>query len=365
MGPDSCVKLKFSGFHSAGRQSWAVDEAEFRDLLALYHFELPEELIASHPLPARDASRLLVVERKTSSMREESFRDLADLLSQGDTLVFNQTRVSFRRLKLKSGARSYEPLLLEQVDGMWHALVAKASRLKEGTELFHETGLVFRARGRSSEKIVLEAMNPPTDWEAFFAEYGDVPIPPYLNRPSDPEDRVRYNTVFASSPASVAAPTAGLHFTEDTLESLRKRGIETAFVELAIGTGTFAPLRLKNFEENRLHREFYSIAESAAKTIARAGSIVAVGTTTLRALESTLRQRGRIEPGAYSTEIFIRPPDQMTSANGLITNFHLPESSLFMLVCAFAGTELMKEAYRKAVLDRFRFFSYGDAMLII
>lgn len=343
-----------------------MDEAEFRALLALYHFELPEELIARHPLASRDASRLLVVDRNTGSLREHSFRDLPHLLSASDTLVFNQTRVSFRRLQLTAGHRKYEPLLLEMVDGMWHALVAKASRLKEGTALLHEpSGIVFYARGRSNEKVILEAGNPPTDWEEFFAAFGDVPIPPYLGRQSNSEDKIRYNTVFASSPSSVAAPTAGLHFTESTLQALRAQGVQTAFVELAIGTGTFAPLRPRNFEENRLHTETYSVSEAAANTIAAAGRLTAVGTTTLRALESTLRQRGKIAAGSYSTEIFLRPPDQVRSVQALITNFHLPESSLFMLVCAFAGTELMQEAYRKAVLDGFRFFSYGDAMFII
>lgn len=360
------MKLKFSGLPARQKLIWAVDEADFHALLAPYHFELPEELIASHPLPERDASRLLVVNRQDFSIREEKFRALPELLSEKDLLVFNRTRVSFRRLKMTCGTQTFEPLLIELIDGKWHALVARAARLKTGKRLVHESsGLVLVARGRAQEKVILEAENPPENWEAFFAEFGDVPIPPYFNRASTREDRERYNTIFAAAAGSIAAPTAGLHFTEDLMNRLAQRGISSAFVELSIGTGTFAPLRAQNFEENRLHKEDYSISEEAAAGIAGAARVISVGTTTLRALESVMRSRGQIQAGAYSTELFIRPPDQIHSVQGLITNFHLPESSLFMLVCAFAGRELMQDAYARAVRDRFRFFSYGDAMLII
>lgn len=345
---------------------WIVDEAEFRARLAPFHFDLPEDLIAAHPLPERDLSRLLVVHRQDGSIREEPFRALPDLLSPRDLLVFNRTRVSFRRLKLVCGTRVYEPLLIELIDGKWHALTVRAARLKEGARLIHEaSGLVFIVRGRAQEKVVFEAENPPRDWEAFFAEFGDVPIPPYLNRASTAEDRERYNTIFAGEAGSIAAPTAGLHFTEAVMNGLAAREIDRTFVELSIGTGTFAPLRAQNFEDNRLHREHYRITEEAAHRILTAPRVIAVGTTTLRALESTVRAKDRVEPGEYSTEIFLRPPDQIRSVQGLITNFHLPESSLFMLVCAFAGTDLMQEAYARAVRGRMRFYSYGDAMLII
>lgn len=344
----------------------AVDDVSFQELLAPYNFELPEELIAKHPLPERHASRLLVVQRTHRSIEASQFESLPRRLARGDLIVFNDTRVSFRRLKLRQGAREFEPLLLEFREGEWHALVRRAARLKAGSTLLHEpSGTLFRMSGRSDEKVKLKPENPPPDWEEFFQQYGDVPIPPYLNRASTPEDRTRYNTVFAAKPGSVAAPTAGLHFTPEIFERLKEAGIEHTFVNLEIGTGTFAPLKPENFAQNRLHTERFSISEGAAEMLEKSGRIIAAGTTALRALESVKRQKGRFECGDFETNLFLRPPDTARSLHGLITNFHLPESSLFMLVCAFAGTELMQAAYKKAVQERFRFYSYGDAMLII
>lgn len=363
-------------------KNWPVD-------LHPFHFELPDELIARYPVTPPDSARLLHLAAH-GAPSHHIFRELPDLLREGDVLVFNQTKVSNRRLflKRKSGAQ-IEVLFLEQLEhpSIWRCMARKAGRLKTGEILVHGD-IAFEVIGREGPLIVLSARSKnqyawetDEDAEHFFATSGQPPIPPYLNRPVEKIDYDRYQTIFAKKSGSVAAPTAGLHFTPELMRKLEQR-YEIAYVDLTIGYGTFAPLQEEHFAAKRLHTERFVIPPETAKLLCGIGvgdteyshrrhfatgsrrRCVAVGTTTLRALESVLRQKGQIEAGSYETDIFLHPPDRIASCQALITNFHLPASSLFLLVCAFGGTERLRQAYAIAIENRYRFYSYGDAMLL-
>ena len=329
-----------------------------------FHYDLPAELIAQQPLPERTASRLLVLDG--DSTEDRRFSDLPGLLRAGDLLVLNDSRVIRARLRARKSTGGQVEMLLERITGARTATAQiRASRSPgDGTELTLANGSSVRVLGRQGSLFRLQF---DTDIEPLLEAHGEVPLPPYIRRSAGAEDRARYQTIYARDDGSVAAPTAGLHFDAELLQALRERGVETAFLTLHVGIGTFAPVRTQRIEDHRLHSEWCRVTPESCAQIQRArqqgGRVVAVGTTTVRALESAAAD-GPLQPFDGETSLYIRPGYQFRVVDALITNFHLPESSLLMLVCAFAGRERMLAAYRHAVAQRYRFFSYGDAMLI-
>jgi S-adenosylmethionine:tRNA ribosyltransferase-isomerase len=347
-------------------------------LVSDFDFELPPELIAQTPPAQRGASRLLVLPRDTGDLAFATFADLPRFLRPSDLLVVNDTRVFPARLigrRVPSGGR-IECLLLARLDAdRWDALVHPGQKLKPG-RLFvcegpdvrlHGEVLSQHTFGRRTVRLRAEGAN---DIEEAVEAIGHVPLPPYIHRPDVNDDRERYQTVFARERGSIAAPTAGLHFTEDLLAALAAVGIERAAVTLHVGYGTFKPVRADRIEEHTVDPESFEIPDVAARCVNAAldagRRVVAVGTTTTRALEaSALDGGGRVRPGRATTGLFIYPGFRFQVAGALLTNFHLPRSSLFMLASAFAGRERLLSAYREAIARRFRFYSYGDAMLIV
>ena len=323
------------------------------DRLSDYDFELPRELIASRPLPDRAGSRMMVIDRATATVTHRVFRDLPDHIRSGDLLVLNNSRVIPARLLTKDGR--IELLLFEQLGpARWKAFARPGKRTRPG-DSFGIAGTVAQVESVDEEdgtRIVKFETEPDLE------NLGHMPIPPYLGREDDAEDRVRYQTVYAAKAGSVAAPTAGLHFTPEILAKLPH-----TFVTLHAGPGTFLPVRGNNLDEHRMHGENYEIGEAAASAINAARRVIAVGTTSMRVLESL--PPGPIARQAGRTDIFIRPGFQFRRSGALLTNFHLPKSTLFVLVCAMAGHELMQRAYAEAVREKYRFFSYGDCMLIL
>ncbi len=343
-----------------------------------FDFELPAELVAQYPAPERSAARLLVLDRAAKSWTHSTVAFLPRLLSPGDLLVVNDTRVFPARLlgrRVPSGG-TVECLLVGRLDGdRWEALVHPGQKLKPGARVCFDGERVSlsaeildrRFHGRRTIRLWREDGG---DLDEAIERIGHVPLPPYIKRPDAPLDRERYQTVYARNRGSVAAPTAGLHLTEAMLEELRARGIERAAITLHIGYGTFKPVRTERVEEHTVDAEWVEIGVDAAAAIAVAKRqrrrIVAVGTTTTRALESAaLAGDGDVLPVSEPTDLFIYPGFRFDVVEALVTNFHLPRSSLLMLVCAFAGRELVLAAYRDAVARGYRFYSYGDAMLII
>lgn len=346
--------------------------------IGLFDYDLPPELIAQQPLPERDASRLLVLDRATGAVRHRAFRDLPDLLNPGDLLVVNRSRVLPARLlgrRVQGGAA--EVLLVRahpDDEGLWDALVRPGRRLRPGDVIEVAEDLSVRietASGQGREPGPLRTVRllaRDGDVAATLERHGHVPLPPYIRRPDAPEDRQRYQTVYAREAGSVAAPTAGLHFTSALLEALRQRGIGQAEVVLHVGPGTFRPVEVENVADHRVDPEAFVIppetAEAVAQAKARGGRVVAVGTTATRTLETAADARA---PGsdAGETALVIVPGHRFRVVDGLVTNFHLPRSSLLLLVAAFAGREPVLAAYEEAVRERYRFYSYGDAMLIV
>jgi S-adenosylmethionine:tRNA ribosyltransferase-isomerase len=337
--------------------------------LSEFDYRLPDELIAQSPLEDRAASRMLVVDRASGRLEDRQFRDLPQLLRAGDCLVLNETRVVPSRLYgYKEGySRQVEVLLLTPQNRertLWTALVRPGRHLHEGarvriSERLEVEILETRTRG---ERLVRVACSGDLDEEV--ERIGHVPLPPYIHRQDQSEDRERYQTVYARNPGSAAAPTAGLHFTPEVLEACRAAGAEIAPVTLHVGLGTFQPLLSDTVEENRLHSERYEIPVESAARMAAAARRVAVGTTVVRTLESAARNGG-LGPGRGETDLFIYPGYRFQAVDAMLTNFHLPKSSLLLLVCAFGGKDLILGAYRHAVEQRYRFFSYGDCMLIL
>ncbi len=331
-----------------------------------FHFDLPAELIAQQPAARRSASRLLALDGASGSYRDLMFVDFPAQLSSRDLLVFNDTRVIPARVfGLKDSGGRIE-LLLERVEGDRRALVhARASKgLRPDAIVSLPGGHSARMLGREGELFRLEFSCEP---EAFFEQYGAMPLPPYIARAPGGEDRERYQTVYARAPGAVAAPTAGLHFDAETFAALAQRGVRHAFVTLHVGAGTFAPVRASNLDEHRMHAERLEVPEASCAAIratrAAGGRIVAIGTTVVRALESAAAG-GQLQAYAGETRIFIRPGYRFRVVDALLTNFHLPESTLLMLCGAFAGTGSLLAAYAHAVRARYRFFSYGDAMFL-
>ncbi len=375
-----------------------------------FDFTLPSELVAQRPAERRDESRLMVVERASGAIRHLRFRDIAGLIPAGDLLVLNTTRVFRARLlgTRDSGAPAEVFLLRPLGDDRWEAMVQPGGKLKPGRRVHIAPGFdaevlettprrtrVVRLivgetpfttedteEGRRREHHVPSVSSvvnwvapssptagAPRDVLAAIERHGHIPLPPYIERDDTATDIERYQTVYADERGSVAAPTAGLHFTPELLAELQAAGVQRADVLLHVGAGTFRPVDVDDPADHVMHEEWYRISDGTAAAVNatrdRGAHVWAVGTTSLRTLESSVNAAGRIEPGERETRIFIRPPHVVRGADRLITNFHLPRSTLLMLVAAFAGHELMREAYAVAVAERYRFFSYGDAMVII
>ena len=334
--------------------------------LADFDYELPPELIAQFPLPERTASRLLVVD---GARREDRrFADLPGLLHPGDLLVFNDTRVLRARLHGLKDSGGRVEVLIERPVGRHEALAQiRASHAPwPGSRLRLEGALEVDVVARDGAFFLLR-FPAADDLVDLLERHGKLPLPPYIQRPAEASDEARYQTVYAQARGSVAAPTAGLHFDQPLLDALRAKRVELAWLTLHVGAGTFQPVRVDDLARHRMHRERYVIPVDTAAALvaarARGGRIVAVGTTTLRALEAAA-QEGGILAGPGETDLFILPGFRFRTADALITNFHLPKSTLLMLVSAFGGPENLRQAYRHAVAERYRFFSYGDAMFI-
>jgi len=343
--------------------------------LSDFHYELPEELIAQQPLEQRDASRMLILNRKTQTIEDSRFELLPEYVRAGDVVVVNNTRVFPARLlgqRDPSGGR-VEVLLMHEVEAsIWEALVRPAHRLKDGARLrFGESGLRAEVLGRSAKGLLFLKFAGDKPLEVLMNERGQTPLPPYIRRPSGTaaEDSERYQTVYARERGAIAAPTAGLHFTAEVIEALRARQASVVEVTLHVGYGTFEPVRVEDVERHHVAPEFFQVGEEAAGVInesrAQGGRVIAVGTTTTRALESAVNAEGEIEAGGRETDLTITPGYKFRITDALLTNFHLPRSSLLLLVSAFAGREFTLAAYAHAVAARFRFYSYGDCMFVI
>lgn len=336
-----------------------------------FYFDLPGELIAQDPLADRTSSRLLMLDRRTGTVRHEVFRNILDYLHPGDCLVLNDTRVLPARLlgvKEDTGA-AIEVLLLKRREGdVWETLVKPGKKMKPGAKLVFGNGLL-----KAEVLDVVEEGNRLVKffYQGIFEEVldslGEMPLPPYITHKL--KDKNRYQTVYAKYDGSAAAPTAGLHFTNELLGKIEEKGVKLAYVTLHVGLGTFRPVKAQNILEHHMHSEYYQITEHAANTINAAKKngrrVICVGTTSCRTVESAADEHGRLKACCGDTDIFIYPGYRFKVMDGLITNFHLPESTLVMLVSAFAGRENVLNAYQEAIEERYRFFSFGDAMFIV
>lgn len=331
-----------------------------------FNFQLPEAQIAQHPLPERRASRLLVLDGASGRLEDRGFADVPALLAPGDLLVMNDTRVIPARLPARKASGGKAEIFIERLlDGRRALAHVRASRSpKPGAVLSLEDGSQVRVTGRADELFELEFSGGVSD---ALERLGHVPLPPYIRRDDTATDAQRYQTVFAREPGAVAAPTAGLHFDQTLLDQLSGHGVEQAFVTLHVGSGTFAPMRAERLEDHTMHSEFArlnpQVTAAVARTRARGGRVIAVGTTAVRTLESAAAS-GELQPFEGDTRLFIYPGYRFNVVDAMITNFHLPQSTLLMLVCAFAGTAQVLAAYRHAVAAGYRFFSYGDAMFV-
>lgn len=335
-----------------------------------FYFDLPERLIAQHPLEQRDASRLLVLDRADGSVTHRHFRDLLEYVQPGDCMVFNNSRVIPARLMGHAVGKTtpIEVLLLtDKGDGLWECLTRPGRKTREGVELIFGDGLLT---------ATVESVQPDGNrlirfhYDGIFLEIldklGTMPLPPYIKEKLD--DPERYQTVYSKTPGSAAAPTAGLHFTPDLLDKLREKGVKLAFVTLHVGLGTFRPVKEEEITDHVMHSEYYIMDEETAEQInstrKAGGKIWAVGTTACRTLETIADENGMVRPQSGWTDIFIYPGYHFKAIDHLVTNFHLPESTLMMLISAFATREMVMEAYRQAIEEEYRFFSFGDSMLL-
>jgi S-adenosylmethionine:tRNA ribosyltransferase-isomerase len=343
--------------------------------VSAFDYELPTELIAQEPLPQRDASRMLIVDRAKLSWTDSHFRELPQQLESGDLLVINNTRVFPARLighRRSSGGRVEILLVRELEPDLWEALIKPGRRLRKGDEVsFEGTDLTAQIVDAPGEELRQLRLRSTKSLNSVLDEFGEMPLPPYISRPagSSAADRERYQTLFAKARGAIAAPTAGLHFTSDVMDQIAACGVGIAEITLHVGYGTFEPVRVDNTEQHQVSAERYEIDRVAAQAInetkVQGGRVIAVGTTTTRALESAVNERGFLDPMRGSAALTIVPGYKFRVVDGLLTNFHLPRSSLLMLVSAFAGHELILSAYRHAVASRYRFYSYGDCMLVI
>ena len=336
-----------------------------------FYYDLPEELIAQDPLEDRSSSRLLVLDKKTGKTEHHVFREITDYLNPGDCLVLNDTKVIPARLigvKEETGAKIEVLLLKRGADDVWETLVKPGKKARPGARISFGDGLLV---GEVMEVVEEGNRLIHFEYDGIFEEIldqlGQMPLPPYLTHQL--QDKDRYNTVYAAHSGSAAAPTAGLHFTPELLKQIEEKGIDIARVTLHVGLGTFRPVKVDDVEQHHMHSEFYIVEEDQAKLIndtkKNGGRVIAVGTTSCRTLESATGEDGVLKSGSGWTEIFIYPGYKFKMIDGLITNFHLPESTLVMLVSALAGKENILHAYEVAVQEKYRFFSFGDAMLIL
>lgn len=336
-----------------------------------FYYDLPEELIAQDPLEDRSGSRLLFLDKETGRTEHHIFRDVLDYLNPGDCLVINDTKVIPARLigeKEGTGAKIEVLLLKRGENDVWETLVKPGRKAKPGTRISFGNGLlVGEVMDVVEEGNRLIRFEYKGIFEEILDQLGQMPLPPYITHQL--EDRSRYNTVYAAHEGSAAAPTAGLHFTPELLKEIRGKGVDIARVTLHVGLGTFRPVKVENVTEHHMHSEFYMVDAEAAEKInntkERGGRVICVGTTSCRTIESAADENGCLKPCSGWTEIFIYPGYQFKILDGLITNFHLPESTLIMLVSALAGKEHVMAAYEEAVKERYRFFSFGDAMIIL
>ncbi|HWL11248.1 MAG TPA: tRNA preQ1(34) S-adenosylmethionine ribosyltransferase-isomerase QueA [Planctomicrobium sp.] len=351
------------------------------DHIYSYDYELPGELIASTPVDRRDASRLLVIRRETGAISHHRFHELPELLNSGDLLVVNDTRVVPARLmgiRAQTGGK-WEGLFLRQEEkGRWRLIGQTRGRLQPAERLTLFPAGESIADASATLDLILETRHEDGTWTVrpdseiptleLLEQFGALPLPHYMQRDAERSDKDRYQTTYAEKPGAVAAPTAGLHFTPELFERCRQRQIDRTQVTLHVGLGTFRPVSVERLEEHKMHSEWCELPASAVDQILQAKRhghrVVAVGTTSVRPLETAARQ-GPLQPWQGETNLFIRPPYSFQVVDALVTNFHLPKSTLLMLVCAFAGRELMMQAYAEAIRERYRFFSYGDAMLIL
>jgi S-adenosylmethionine:tRNA ribosyltransferase-isomerase len=336
-----------------------------------YDFDLPPDLIAQEPLPSRDASRLLVLDRGRGTLAHRAFTDLPELLQPGDLLVTNRSRVLPARLigRREGGGAAEILLVRRREEDLWEAMVRPGRRLREGAVVTIGPGFAVRVeRGAGPQRLVrflVAGLSP----QAAIERHGHVPLPPYIRRADTRADRDRYQTIYAREAGSIAAPTAGLHFTPELLDRLRTRGVERAELVLHVGPGTFRPVEATDVRNHRVDPEQFTIPDDTAAAVVRARAegrrVVAVGTTATRALESALDASGSVRPGDGETDLVIVPGHRFRAVDALLTNFHLPRSSLLLLVSAFAARERVLSAYAEAVRSRYRFYSYGDAMLVV
>lgn len=337
-----------------------------------FDYHLPASLIAQYPSPQRGETSLMVLHRQTGVMEHRAFREMTNYLHAGDLLVLNNTRVLPARLigKKETGGR-IEMLLIPSSNGTkgeWKALIKGAGKVKPGVRIQFEQRLEAEIEEIQDGKARVRFTSQGEVMD-ILQKIGHVPLPPYIKRADEPLDKERYQTIFAKRDGSIAAPTAGLHFTHALIQLLKDKGVRTTTITLHIGTGTFAPVKALEVEEHAMEAEWVVIPEETAKEIkeakARGGRVISVGTTTTRALESFSDDRGGVQSGKGMSSLFIYPPYRFRVIDGLVTNFHLPKSTLIMLVSAFAGKDLIMKAYQEAVRRKYRFYSYGDAMLII
>ncbi|UOQ93849.1 tRNA preQ1(34) S-adenosylmethionine ribosyltransferase-isomerase QueA [Halobacillus shinanisalinarum] len=336
-----------------------------------YDFYLPEELIAQVPLLDRASSRLMVLNKEEQVISHHHFSDIKQFLQAGDCLVLNDTRVLPARLygsKKDTGGKVEVLLLHQDHEDEWEVLVKPAKKVKMGTEIiFGEGKLVAECIGLSAHGGRKVRFSYGGIFLEVLESLGEMPLPPYIKEQLS--DQERYQTVYAKEEGSAAAPTAGLHFTKELLADLKESGVEIAYLTLHVGLGTFRPVSVENVEEHEMHAEFYRLNQETAEQLLRVksngGRIISVGTTSTRTLETIMRDHGTFKEASGWTDIFIYPPYQLKAIDGLMTNFHLPQSTLIMLVSALAGRDFILEAYKKAVEERYRFFSFGDAMLIL
>ncbi len=336
-----------------------------------FYFDLPKELIAQDPLEDRAASRLLVLDRETGAVRHQHFREIVNMLLPGDCLVLNDTKVIPARLygnKTDTGAAIELLLLKRQENDVWECLVKPGKKCRNGARLtFGDGRLCAEIVATKKDGNRLIHFTYDGIWEEVLDALGEMPLPPYITHKL--KDRDRYQTVYAVHEGSAAAPTAGLHFTRELLSEIAEKGVRIAYVTLHVGLGTFRPVKVDDVTQHHMHSEYYEVSEESAQLInstkADGGRVICVGTTSCRTLESASTDDGILQAGCGNTEIFIYPGYQFKMMDGLITNFHLPESTLVMLVSAFAGREHVLAAYEEAIQERYRFFSFGDAMFIV
>lgn len=333
---------------------------------SLFDYELPEALIAQEPIEPRDHARLMVLHRATQTIEHRRFYELTDYLRAGDTLVLNDTRVSAWRLfgRKPTGGRVEVFLLHPLADGRWQALVRPGRRLPEGSRVLVDDLLEVHIESRLPNGIRIVRLVSSEPVEQVLPRVGQVPLPPYIHKQlSDPE---RYQTVYARQPGSAAAPTAGLHFTPQLLERLKAQGVQIVYITLHVSLDTFRPLQSEQVEQHKMHGEWYTISPEAAEAInATRGRIVAVGTTSVRTLESAAVGKRTVQPGSAETHLYITPGYEFKVVEAMITNFHMPRTTMLVLVSAFAGREFVLRAYHEAIRERYRFLSFGDAMLIL